>query len=150
MFSSVLSASVADACVFTHHAWTVRDRQPDGSYKTVPASAWRRWLFVIAKTAGALLFVTALGLPVYLAFWTPVFWVDIAVCSFGTYFLSTLLLDFDNYFAKAEGMLWIWRRRFAGDDWTPMNNTRSMFYNMSMPHWTRIGEDQLPPALEDQ
>ena len=150
MFSSVLSASVAAAYLFTHQAWSVRECQPDGSYKTVPAAGWRRWLFVIAKTAGALLFVTALGLPVYLALWTPVFWVDIVACSFGTYFLSTLLLDFDKYFAKAEGMLWIWRRRFAGDDWTPANNTGSMFHEMSAPKWAQIDEDQLPSALDGQ
>jgi hypothetical protein len=50
-----------------------------------PTPGWKGWLIYGATLAGACGFVASIGLPVYLAIYTPLAWFDIVICTAGTY-----------------------------------------------------------------
>jgi hypothetical protein len=76
-----------------------------------PTPGWKGWLIYGATLAGACGFVASIGLPVYLAIYTPLAWFDIVICTAGTYWISTMLLNFQTFYGMAEGTLWIlWNR----------------------------------------
>tara|TARA_B100000809_G_scaffold266447_2_gene329206 strand:+ start:1619 stop:1945 length:327 start_codon:yes stop_codon:yes gene_type:complete len=79
------------------------------------APSWKRGFIYAVITVGMLLFVVSIGLPVYLYLTTNLWWVDIAVCTFGTYWIAGQLMQFDTHWIQFESILFLWKERLFGE-----------------------------------
>ena len=86
-------------------------RRTESGIEPCNTPVWKGWLLYIVKVAGACGIFLSIGLPVYLAVYTPLMWFDIVICTAGTLFISRMLMTFDMFYAEAEAILWtFWAR----------------------------------------
>ena len=90
-------------------------RRGDDGWERCQTSSWKSWLLYGVKIVGACGIFFSIGLPVYLAVYTPLAWFDIVICTAGTLFISRMLLTFDVFYSEAEAVLWTFWARVTSD-----------------------------------